>query len=128
MNPWFSYWFKEVYLPLSGAVEQDINAWANFLSPQFEFNFAGDKVIERKVIGNIASYGTQLGLLSKIVLELSKSSKSEDVAELRTLVEKIEAVKTARKNSLINTAKDALEQLQAKDPEALKALLAHYKN
>ncbi|HFQ4984846.1 TPA: hypothetical protein ACGUZ2_004286 [Vibrio vulnificus] len=128
MNPWFSFWFKEVYLPLSGAVEQDISAWANFLSPQIEFNFAGDKVIERDVVSNIASYGTQIGLLSKVVLELSKHSKSKEVAELSALVQHIEAVKKARKDNIRKTTKEAMDNFQRQDPEAFKRLLAHYNN
>lgn len=93
MNPWFTFWLKDIYLPLSGAVEQEINARNNFLSPQIELNFAGNQAIEKEIVSHVASYGTQLGLLAKVVLELSKNSKSKEVAELTKLLDKVETVK-----------------------------------
>ncbi|SHE41836.1 DUF5405 family protein [Vibrio gazogenes] len=126
MNPWFTYWLKNIYLPFSGAVEQDINTRTNFLSPQIELNFAGNQAIEKEVISHVASYGTQLSLLAKVVLELSKNSKSKEVAELTKLLNKIETVKKTHQENMRNTAKEALDKLAQQDPDALKRLLAQY--
>jgi hypothetical protein len=57
MNPWLFPWWGLFKWPLSGDVTQDIAPITSLLSPQFEFNFAGNRRIESEVIADVASYG-----------------------------------------------------------------------
>lgn len=126
MNPWLNFWLKEFYLPLSGAVTQDIDGMANVLSPQLAFHFAGDQEIEAEVIGKVASYGKQLGALTEVVLELSDGRDSEAVRRLERLAEEISQVKQQHQIKLAGRAKESLDALKMHDPEAFRALLASY--
>ncbi|RQW64981.1 hypothetical protein [Vibrio viridaestus] len=127
MNPWLSMWFKNIYWPLSGGVDQDISAWANLFSPQIDFNIAGNLNLEKNIVQNVASYGTQLSLLLKVVNELSQSSQTDAATELKGLVKKIDTAKELHKDKLYSEAKDALQALERYDPKAYQALLDNIK-
>ena len=57
MNPWLFPWLRLFKGPLSGNVTQDIAPITSWLSPQFEFNFAGNRRIEAEIVEDVASYG-----------------------------------------------------------------------
>jgi len=60
----FWWWFApQVHYPLSGAVDQDI-------SPTLLAQ-SGNPGVERAVLENVASYGSQIGALSEVVLALA---------------------------------------------------------
>ena len=126
MNPWLFPWWGFFKSPLSGDVNQDIAPQLSWLSPQFEFSFAGNRRIEADVVADVASYGKQLGILSDAVLELAENAEGEDVTRLRELVEQIEAVKQRHTDTLADKVKVQLDQLKREDPQALKRILADY--
>ena len=126
MNPWLMpyYWFNKA--PLSGDVTQDIAPYTNFLSPQIDINFAGDRRVEHKVVSEVASYGKQLGIITEALLQLTADNNSQEVVRLRELYKEIEKVKEKNKTDLEKTAKDALDKLKETDPAALERVVSDY--
>ncbi len=114
--------------PWSGRVDQGFNALANLLSPHFAFNFAGNADIEKDVVANIASYGNQLGLISKVLLEISEGHSSEKLAELTEMVDKIDKAKADHKHKTKRAAIEAMERLRNHDPDAFAKLLSDNAN
>jgi hypothetical protein len=136
MNPWFFPWqellnasllnspfFK---FPLSGNVTQDINPVTSWLSPQLEFNFAGNHQIEADVISTVASYGKQLGTISEAVLELADGTQNGAIEQLRQLTKDIDSIKKKHQQQEATRLKAGLEQLQKNDPDAFKQLLLSF--
>ncbi len=91
-------------------------------------NFAGNKAIEEAVVSEVASYGSQLGWLADIVLTLAKKSnlKTKEVEQLSNAAARIAKIKDAINESALSRAKDALDTLKKKDPDALEELLRDY--
>jgi hypothetical protein len=104
-------------LPLSGDVNQRITA--PWFSPSLTVNYAGDPVVEDRVVTEVASYGRQIGWLSEIVLALANNETPPDDAlgQLKEAAEKIEAIKTKVHRSSLDAANAALDRL-ARDDEA----------
>ena len=123
MYQWFFPNFDSYKYPLSGNVTQAISPDTNWLSPQVEFNFAGDQQVEKKVVAEVASYGKQLGMLSKAVLELANGEKGEAIARLEKLVEQIDEAKYEQRYKLEHRVKTDLKQLKRTDPKLLKDIL-----
>lgn len=127
MNPWLFPWQGMFKGPLSGNVTQDISPDISWLSPQVEFNFAGDRRIEAEVVADVASYGKQLGILSEAMLEIADGDKGEAVERLRKLTNQINEVKLQHEEILEQKVKSELDQMKLQDPEALKRLLSEYR-
>ncbi len=127
MNPWLFPWWEWFKGPLSGDVTQDIAPVASWLSPQFEFNFTGNRKIEAEVVADVASYGKQLGILSEAVMELADGDKSAAVDRLKKLTDQIEEVKHKHKDRLEQRVKAELDQLKQQDPKTLKRLIDEYR-
>ena len=97
MFPWIWFWAPQVRLPFSGDVAQDIE-------PSLDLFFAGIKPrsgnarIEAKAF-DVASYGDQLGTITKLLLEWAERLPADDQAaskplqELRDIHARIEAIK-----------------------------------
>ncbi|MEO6278404.1 hypothetical protein [Roseateles sp.] len=97
MFPIFWFWAPQVRLPFSGDVAQDIE-------PSLDLFFAGIKPrsgnarIEAQAF-DVASYGDQLGVITKLLLELAERQPAEVQAaskpldELRKIHARIEAIK-----------------------------------
>lgn len=114
---WFFRW------PLSGDVNQSIAApWS---SPTVNVNYAGDPVIENRVVTDVASYGRQLGWLSEIVIELAKGTlvSSDALEQLKDANEKIAEIKRQRQESVRERAEKALDRLEREQPTEYKRLL-----
>ena len=127
MNPWLFPWLGMFKSPLSGDVTQDISPITRLLSPQFEFNFAGDRNIESEVVAEVASYGKQLGILSDALIELADGKKGEAVNRLKKLTVEIEVIKNQHKDKLEQTVKADLDKLKKQDPDTLKRLIEEYR-
>jgi transcription elongation factor GreA-like protein len=98
------------------------NPW---FSPAYTFNFAGDAVVEEKVVSEVASYGRQLGILNEIVLALAKNDKApeECVERLAAIMKDIKEIKDKQKKSNLDAAKEALDELEKSQPACYKLLL-----
>ena len=127
MNPWLFPWWGLFKGPLSGDMTQDIAPITSWLSPQFEFNFAGNRRIEAEVVADVASYGQQLGILAEAMLELADGSKGVAVDRLKKLTDQIDEVKHQHEDRLEQKVKADLDQLKQQDPKALQRLLNQYR-
>ena len=109
--------------PLSGDVTQRITA--PWFSPSVTVKYAGDPVIEDRVVTEVASYGRQLGWLSEIVLALAtgKSVPPETLRRLEQAAKDVEAIKKELQVSPLDAARQALDRLQREEPQQYRELL-----
>lgn len=99
MFPWLWIWAPQLRLPFSGDVAQDIEPrldwFFNGIKPQ-----AGDARIEAQAF-EVASYGDQLGVITRLLIELaerlpeSAQQQSAPLAELKAIHKRIESIKAA---------------------------------
>ena len=93
---------------------------------------AGDGRLEQQIHEQIASYGRQLGLLTEAVLGLAGSEQvgpehaGRSLARLEEIRAEVEALKTQQDTQLARDAAAVLEQLAARDPAALAALVRRF--
>ena len=97
MFPWFWLWAPQLRLPFSGDVAQDIE-------PRLDWFFAGIKPqagnarIEARAF-DVATYGDQLGVITKLLIEMAERLPAEVQAasgplrELREIRDRIQAIK-----------------------------------
>jgi molybdopterin converting factor small subunit len=99
MFPWLWLWAPQFYFPWSGSVAQNIEPDTDWFFGTIQPE-AGNAQVEKRVFG-IASYGKQLGLITDVLLELTRPAReaatlSPEAAEsfdkldkLRTQIQKI---------------------------------------
>lgn len=85
--------------------------------------YAGDKVVEDRVVAEVASYGKQLGIIAEAVLEIADERQGSGVERLRSLVNRVETIKARHNRSLEDRAEEAFGALIAADPVAADRLL-----
>jgi hypothetical protein len=114
--------------PLSGNVAEKISA--PWFSPEMTVNYAGDSGIEAKVVGEIASYGTQIGWLNEVVLGLAKGAHlpehlAKTVECIAEATARIEELKEANRKSVLASASAiaSLDRLKNEQPAAYGELL-----
>ena len=97
MYPWLWVWSPQFHFPWSGSVAQKIEpntTWFNNMIPPV----SGDAEIEAQAF-HLASYGTQLGLITDVLLDIVKETgnlspkAAESMRELTMLKAKIEVIK-----------------------------------
>jgi hypothetical protein len=110
-------------LPLSGDVNQRITA--PWFSPALTVNYAGDPVIEDRVVTEVASYGRQIGWLTEIAIALARKEPppEETLRRLAKASHDIDAIKKDVQRSSFDAASTALDRLERDDPEAYKKLM-----
>jgi hypothetical protein len=110
-------------LPLSGDVNQRITA--PWFSPSLTVNYAGDPVVEDRVVTEVASYGRQLGWLTEIAVALAEGQPvpKETLQKIEKAVNEIEAIKKDVRRSSFDVASAALDRLQHDDPTAYTELM-----
>lgn len=94
-----------------------------------DVNYAGDPAIEKEVVAKVASYGKQLGIITEAVLALAGDDAAEREAHLdrlRAVAAQVEKVKLEHKQSLADTARDAMASLAKNDPAAATRIAADY--
>lgn len=122
-------WLQSNYnFPLSGNVQQHIDPDWFFSTIDAE---VGDGEIEKEVFQKIASYGKQIGLLTEALLSMSAKLEMNEqdipaLKELTELQEKIEVIKTAKKQRVRKNAEKIMDKLQSCDPEGFRSLLDKY--
>ena len=97
MFPWFWLWAPQLRLPFSGDVAQEIE-------PRLDWFFAGIKPedgnarIEARAF-DVATYGDQLGVITRLLIEMAErlpadvQASSRPLEELRRIHQRIEAIK-----------------------------------
>lgn len=128
MFPWLWFWSPTLHLPFSGSVAQQIE-------PDTQWFFAGipsqagNGRIEKEAF-EVASYGSQLGWITEVLLAQAKPGSidaGQAAGALRKLEKAhagIEAVKKRSRAELAEAASTALARLQQADPAAYERLLA----
>jgi len=120
-------WWPFPWLDAPGRLTQPI--LPDWSLQRVEVNFAGNAEIERDVVGKVASYGKQLGILTEAVLALADGSREQRetrVARLREIAERVSLVKAQHKSDLAAAAKDAMASLAKADPAAARRIGAEY--
>jgi hypothetical protein len=98
MFPWLWFWAPQVHLPWSGDVAQRIDPTTHWFFQGIRPG-AGNARIEEEAF-DVASYGKQLGLLTELLLDLSRGSvgtpspqAAEALDKLQDISRRIEAIK-----------------------------------
>ena len=114
--------------PWSGNVAQRITA--PWFSPSLTVNYAGDAAVEDRVVTEVASYGTQLGWLTEIVIASANGQPlpTETLARLEKAAREIDAIKEQSRASAIEAANNALDRLERDNPAQYNELLRERRN
>ena len=80
MYPWLWFWAPQIHFPLSGSVWQDYKPNTTWFSDLIKPE-SGNARIEERVF-SVASYGTQLGLITKVLLEIAEQAEKESAKAL----------------------------------------------
>ena len=117
-DPWWMF-----RAPLSGDVAQRITA--PWFSPSLTVNYAGDPVVEDRVVTEVASYGKQLGWLTEIAIALARMQPvpEETLGRLEKAAKDIAVIKEQVGVSAVEAANDALDRLERHDPAQYHNLL-----
>jgi len=109
--------------PLSGDVNQRITA--PWFSPSLTVNYAGDAVVEDRVVTRVASYGRQLGWLTEVALALARNQPlpEETLRRLEQASREIETIKKEARVSALQQAGEALDRLKREQPPQYAELL-----
>jgi len=121
MFPWFWFWAPQLHLPLSGDVAQRIDP---SLIQRLYFQgipaAAGDADIEQAAATDVASYGTQLGWLTDVVLALAQQQPAvaqgpakQALQDLTDASATIETLKTKTRARRAKSFETELQQLKA---------------
>ena len=127
MYPWSLLWAPQVYLPWSGDILQRIDPSTNWFSDMIRSD-AGNAEIEKKAF-EIASYGKQLGLITEILIDIAEQvtpktdAGRESLRRLKGIREQIESMKTYDTERLAERARESMEALRSRRPEAYQELL-----
>jgi hypothetical protein len=101
----------------TGATEAPIQTTETVADP-------AESAIEERVVAEVASYGKQLGILAEALLEIADERPGRGVERLRSLVNRIEIVKSHYRRALEDKAEEAFDALLAADPPAAERLVA----
>ncbi len=106
------FWFMR--LPLSGDVNQRITV-----------NYAGNALVEDRVVTEVASFGRQIGWLSEIAIALANKQPlpADSLRKLEAAVAEIEAIKKRVERPAIAAADEALDRLKREHRDAYERLL-----
>ncbi|WP_133513188.1 hypothetical protein [Candidatus Thiosymbion oneisti] len=95
-----------------------------------EVHIAGNPKIEKKVVTDVASYGTQLGTLSKVVLALAEGKESEHIDQLDQHIDqlrkRVERIKKIKEDNAVNAEEDIkyrLEELKNNHKEVFERVI-----
>jgi hypothetical protein len=108
--------------PFSGNVSENI---APTFSPSLTVDFAGNPKIEDRVVREVASYGSQLGWLTEIVLAWAagETPPEDPLGKLRKASAAIDEIKDKVRQSALEEANTALDRLKRDQPDAYRSLL-----
>lgn len=112
----YDIWAPMFRAPFSGDVTQEITP--RFFSPDIK----GSPVIEARVQTEVASFGTQLGMILDALQTLSAATGTP-LPVIDKLVADVEEVKLDVKEGLREEAEAALERLRKVDEAAYRSLV-----
>jgi hypothetical protein len=117
--PWTWSWAPQVHLPLSGNIAQRIEPITHQFFQGID-SAAGNARIEERAF-SVATYGTQLGLITDVLIDLAErsgdrpsSSAASALDKLKQVRDQIEAVKADEYAALCGELEARLATLQRK--------------
>ncbi len=116
MFPWLWLWTPQFHFPWSGNVVQNIEPETDWFFGSIQPD-AGNAQIEKKIF-DVASYGKQIGLISDLLLELTKSDQQLSpesivlVEKLKELHAKIESIKANHYSNEVDELVSRVESIQ----------------
>jgi hypothetical protein len=129
-NPWANWPFGGIgstsrQQPLSG----DVSQWLRIFSPTVTVNGSGTPDLEGEIVRDVATYGSQLGQISAIVLALAKNKGApvEAVSKLQKIVDEVEKKKLEYQRNAADRARKALEDLREHDPAVFASVLSEFR-
>jgi len=126
MNPWLIYWAPQLHLPFGGNVAQRIEPNVTWFFDAIDAR-AGDSKIERKAF-EVASYGRQLGLITELLLDISKdtppqSSKGKEaLRRITEISEEIEGLKKRDADEITSEVEQLIARLKTSHKDAFPRL------
>lgn len=133
MFPWPWIWAPQVHLqvhlPLSGDLNQRIAPETNWFAEHIR-DGAGDADVERDAFEQVASYGKQLGLITEVLLGMSRDGTvtpekaQQSLIHLAQVHRDIERLKPATKVSAVVVERQ-LERLRRDSPAEYARILGH---
>jgi hypothetical protein len=110
--------------PLSG----DVSQWLRFFSPTINVNGRGDPELEGAIVRDVATYGSQIGQLTALVLAMAddKPLPPDALAKLKHISEQIEQLKATHRGDALEKARDAMQELVERDPAAVPRVLSEF--
>ena len=120
MFPWLWLYAPQLYFPWSGSVAQQIEPNVDWFFDSINAD-AGDGKIEKRAFDE-ASYGTQLGLLTKVLIELADKQDplspkaAESLGRLKEIQLKIDDIKKDQASSLARSIEEQVRQFQKSNP------------
>jgi hypothetical protein len=126
MYPWLWFWAPQVYWPWSGDVVQRIQPDTNWFFRGIPPG-AGDAAIEEKAFA-VASYGTQLGLITDVLIDLAARLGTESgdagaaLERLKRIRDAIERIKTSERGHRASDIADRVAEMRRKGGDAYAEL------
>ena len=112
------------------ALSGDVSQWLRIFSPTVTVNGSGNPDLEGEIVRNVATYGSQLGQISAIVLALAKdntNAPAEAVGKLQKIVDEVEKKKLEYQRNAADRARKALEDLREHDPAVFASVLSEFR-
>ncbi len=126
MYPWFWIWSPNIHMPLSGAVDEDIDS--TIITPNMSAYFkgiteqAGNRQVERQAVA-VASYGRQLGLITEVLIASAKKigplsdDAESSLQRLEEIQDSIEQIKTKQAATDSQKIEQQLQDMMQNNPE-----------
>ena len=131
MNPWQWSWSPEIHLPWSGNVAQQIEPDTNWFFGSI-LPSAGNGRIEKRAF-EVASYGRQLGLITKVLLDLAEQNPdlaapaAASLKDLKVIQAAIDEIKVEESQTIAQQIEKQLTDLKERNPDDFKDLVTRLK-
>ena len=122
-NPWASLWGGSSFAePFSG----DVSQLFRIFSPTITVEGKGDPDLETRIVRDVATYGSQIGQLTEIVLALAanRPPPADAVKKLTEIAADVQKLKEDYRKNTRDRAAALLADLKAHDLEGYRALVA----
>ena len=128
-NPWANWPFGGVGSTQEQPLSGDVSQWLRIFSPTVTVNGSGNPALEGEIVRDVATYGSQLGQISAIVLALAKHEDlpTEAVTKLQTIVDEVDRKKDEYQRNAADRARKALKDLRKHDPAGFATVLAEFR-
>lgn len=133
MYPWTWFWAPRIQFPFSGALSQNVDPNTSWFFDSIEPP-AGIGDLEKKIF-DLSSYGTQLGLITDVLLalpgadaaSLTSDAAKKSLARLKQINETIGTIKRAHAQQTSDAAISLLEKLRETNRPEFDRVMARFR-